>query len=75
VVAKEKDPYPCQELNPGCPTHSLVTILTELLQFLNIHKTDSNFVARFRMHFLHVLSGSHVSILLSELYVVFGRDL
>jgi len=27
------------------------------------------------MHFLHVLSGSHVSILLSELYVVFGRDL
>jgi hypothetical protein len=28
---REKNiPHPCLELNPGCPAHSLLTILTEL---------------------------------------------
>jgi hypothetical protein len=38
VVAKRKSPYPCQESNPGCPAHSLVTILTELSQLCSYNK-------------------------------------
>jgi len=34
AVANEKSPSPCQELNPGCPTHSLVTKLTKLYLLL-----------------------------------------
>jgi len=30
AVARRKDPMPYQELNPGCPARSLVTIQTEL---------------------------------------------
>jgi hypothetical protein len=34
AVAKRKNPYPCQESNPSCPAHNLVTIPTELLWLL-----------------------------------------
>jgi len=30
VVAKRKEPCPCQVSNPGHPVHSLVTVLNEL---------------------------------------------
>jgi len=33
TVAKTKNPFLCQELNPGCPAHSLVSILSELTHF------------------------------------------
>jgi len=35
IVVKRKEPLscPCYESNLGCPTHSLVTILTELPRF------------------------------------------
>jgi hypothetical protein len=32
AVARRKISSPCQELNPVCPAHSLVYILTELLR-------------------------------------------
>jgi len=35
VVTKRKIPSSCQESNPGCPTHSPVTILTELPWLMN----------------------------------------
>jgi hypothetical protein len=31
---KEQSPSPCWESNPGCPAHSLVTILTEFFQLI-----------------------------------------
>jgi len=31
AVVKRKNPRPCRQLNPGRPTRSSVTILTELL--------------------------------------------
>jgi hypothetical protein len=33
IVVHQKHPCPCSELDPSCPFHSLVTILTELSQF------------------------------------------
>jgi hypothetical protein len=35
---EEKSPCPCQKLNPGHPTHSLITILTELPQLIILRK-------------------------------------
>jgi len=32
VVAKRKNPCPCKESNPGFPSQSLITILTQLSQ-------------------------------------------
>jgi hypothetical protein len=28
-----RDQFPCHELNPGGPAHSIITVLTEVLQF------------------------------------------
>jgi hypothetical protein len=51
---KEKNPSPCLESKPGCPAHSLVTILTELPRLL-----DScpwcYFVTEWRMESSHKL--------------------
>jgi hypothetical protein len=40
VVAKKENPFPCQELKPGHPLHSLVTILTKLLQLHQLKLTS-----------------------------------
>jgi len=36
TVAKTKKSLPCQKSNFDCPPHSIVTVVTELLQFSKI---------------------------------------
>jgi len=38
AVTKRESPCPHRELNLGCPAHSSVTILTELIVIILIHK-------------------------------------
>jgi hypothetical protein len=40
AMAKRQIPSPCQELNPNCPAHSLVTILNKWSWLLSVPNTS-----------------------------------
>jgi hypothetical protein len=49
AVARRKNPRPCREPNPGRPTHSLVTVLTELPQLIRFVTAINEFKNQLRM--------------------------